>query len=68
MMTLGTIMELLTLGLPPMGIYGTFLAGIVAVGLWLEIREAWEPDSVNRNLLDTADDPVADWKPALGRA
>jgi hypothetical protein len=64
MTTLGAIFELLTLGLPPVGLYGIFLTGIVGVGLWLEIREAWEPNTASVERVRAAGDPAAEWKPA----
>lgn len=63
-MTVGSIFELLTLGLPPMSLYGAFLVGIVAVGLWLEIREAWVPEAATPTPLPAAGGPAAHWKPA----
>lgn len=64
METLGSVFGLLTFGVSPMVMYGAFLAAIVGVGLYVEMRDAWVAPEAAEAPAQRPATSASDWKPA----
>ncbi len=64
MESLEMVIGLLTLGLEPEVAYGAFLAGIAGLGVYLEMRDAWQPAVAEKAPAARTAPGSGKWKPA----